>query len=132
MHAPTNPLPLGALAPTAPAKSAPMSCIAVELHLCGPLQYSTAIQIFLYNLQKTCRLLATVVKKLYCSCIVLVWMLQYNTIFVLCYCSCIALGFSIYNFGNNKDISTVLNTEITKTMLNLMFKKSPYLLEKRN
>jgi len=42
------------------------------LHLCGPLQYNAAIQVF-YNLQKTCRLLAAVVKKLvlqlYCACV---------------------------------------------------------------
>jgi len=38
------------------------SCIAVVLHLCGPLQYNAAIQVF-YNLQKTCRLLAAVVKQ---------------------------------------------------------------------
>jgi len=67
------------------------SCIAVILHLCGPLQYNAAIQVF-YNLQKTCRLLAAVVKK---TCIALVLclcgLLQYNKIFVLCYCSCIAL-----------------------------------------
>jgi len=48
------------------------SCIAVVLHLCGCLQYNTTIQIF-YNLQKTCRLLAAVVKKLvlqlYCACV---------------------------------------------------------------
>ena len=41
------------------------------LHLCGPLQYNAAIQVF-YSLQKTCRLLAAVVKKLvlqlYCTC----------------------------------------------------------------
>ena len=36
------------------------SCIAVVLHLCRPLQYNAAIQVF-YNLQKTCRLLAAVV-----------------------------------------------------------------------
>jgi len=46
------------------------SCIAVVLHLCGPLQYTAAIQVF-YNLQKTCRLLAAVGKNLYCSCIAL-------------------------------------------------------------
>ena len=44
---------------------------AVVLQLCRPLQYNTAIQVF-YNLQKTCRLLAAVVKKLvlqlYCDC----------------------------------------------------------------
>jgi len=46
-------------------------CVAVVLHLCGPLQYNAAIQVF-YNLQKTCRLLAAVVKtckKLYCACV---------------------------------------------------------------
>jgi len=49
------------------------SCIAVVLHLCGPLQYNAAIQVF-YNLQKTCRLLAAVVEKnLYCSYIAFVW-----------------------------------------------------------
>ena len=36
--------------------------IVVVLHLCGPLQYNAAIQVF-YNLQKTCRLLAAAVKK---------------------------------------------------------------------
>jgi len=46
-------------------------CIAVVLHFCGPLQYNAAIQVF-YNLQKTCRPLAAVVKNLYCSCIALV------------------------------------------------------------
>ena len=55
------------------------SCIAVVLHLHGPLQYNTAIQLqyntaiqVFYNSQKTCRLLAAVVKKLvlqlYCAC----------------------------------------------------------------
>jgi len=44
------------------------SCIAVVLHLRGPLQYNTAIQVF-YNLPKTCRLLEAVVKNLYCSCV---------------------------------------------------------------
>jgi len=39
--------------------------------LCGPLQYNAAIQVF-YNFQKTCRLLAAVVKNLCCSCIALV------------------------------------------------------------
>ena len=29
------------------------SCIAVALHVCGPLQYNAAIKVF-YNLQKTC------------------------------------------------------------------------------
>jgi len=48
------------------------SCIAVVFHLCGPLEYNAAIQVF-YDLQKTCRLLAAVVKNLYCSCIALVW-----------------------------------------------------------
>jgi len=41
------------------------------LHLCGPLQYNAAIQLF-YHLPKTRRLLAAVVKKLilqlYCVC----------------------------------------------------------------
>jgi len=46
-------------------------CIAVVLHFCRVLQYNAAIQFF-YNLQKTCRLLAAVVKNLYCSCIALV------------------------------------------------------------
>jgi len=45
------------------------SCTAVVLHLCRPLQYNAAIQVF-YNLQKTCRLLAAVVKKL-CIAVVL-------------------------------------------------------------
>jgi len=47
------------------------SCIAVVLHLCRPMQYNSAIQVFC-NLQKTCRLLVAVVKNLYCSCIALV------------------------------------------------------------
>jgi len=38
------------------------SSIAVVLHLCGPLQYNAAIQVF-YNWQKTCRLLAAAVKQ---------------------------------------------------------------------
>ena len=41
------------------------SCTAVALHLCGPLQYNAAIQVF-YNLHKTCRLLAAAIK----TCIV--------------------------------------------------------------
>ena len=62
------------------------SCITVVLHLCGPLQYNAAIQVF-YNLQKTCRLFAAVVKK---TCIAVVLrlcgLLQCNKIFVLFYC----------------------------------------------
>jgi len=46
------------------------SCIAVVLHFGGPLQYNAAVQVF-YDLQKTCSLLAAVVKNLYCSCIAL-------------------------------------------------------------
>jgi len=72
------------------------SCIAVVLHLCGPLQYNAAIQVF-YNLQKTCTLLAAVVKK---TCIAVVLrlcgLLQYRKIFVLCYCSCIVVVLHLY------------------------------------
>ena len=64
------------------------SCIsAVFLHLCRSLQYNAAIQAF-YNLQKTCRLLAAVVKLVlqtsYCT-FVDCKLRQYNKIFVLCY-----------------------------------------------
>ena len=55
--------------------------------LCGPLQYNAAVQVF-YNLQKTCRLFAAVVKKLVLR---LCGLLQYNNFFVLCYCSCIVV-----------------------------------------
>ena len=65
------------------------SCVAVVLHLCGPQQYNAAIQVF-YNLQKTCRFLVAIVKKL-AIVLRLCGLLQYNKIFVLCYCSCIAL-----------------------------------------
>ena len=66
------------------------SCIAVVLHLCGPLQYSSAIQVF-YNLQKTCRLLAAVMWKklilqLYCACADCC-----NTTKFLCYVITVAL-----------------------------------------
>jgi len=49
------------------------SCITVVLHLCEPLKYNAAMQVF-YNLQKTCKLLANAAaaKNLYCSCIALV------------------------------------------------------------
>jgi len=67
------------------------SCVAVVLQLRGSLQHNAAIQVF-YNLQKTCRLLAAVVKKT-CIAVVLRFcgLLQYNQIFVLCYCSCIVV-----------------------------------------
>ena len=55
----------------ATCSSCKTTCMAVVLCLCGPLQYNAATQV-LYNLQKTCRLLAAVVKQLvwqlYCAC----------------------------------------------------------------
>ena len=66
------------------------ACIAVVLHICGFPQYNSAIQVF-YNLQKTCRLLAAVVKTCIAVVLRLCGLLQYNKIFVLFYCSCIVV-----------------------------------------
>ena len=63
------------------------SSIAVVLHLCGPLQYNAAIQVF-YNLQKTCRLLAAVVKRT-CIVVALLWSADCcNTTKFKLYCTC--------------------------------------------
>jgi len=47
------------------------SCIAVVLHLCGPLQYNTVIQVF-YNLLKKLQATCSSCKNLDCSCTALV------------------------------------------------------------
>jgi len=91
------------------------SRIAVVLHLCGPLQYSAAIQVY-YNLQKTCRLLAAVVTTCIAVVLCLCGLLQYNKIFVLCYCSCIALVWTaLVRYSGSVSVRLHLSSSILHT-----------------
>jgi len=66
-------------------RSTAIQLLVLQLHCSCADLCNTTLQ---YNLQKTCRLLAAVVKKLVLR---LFGLLQYNKIFVLCYCSCIVV-----------------------------------------